>query len=177
MSTLQLGVTLSCSSPMFLPSHSLTPRNGFPAPKNNSLKNPFRLAHCICRTYSHGDPRMTLFKITCTATSPNLNKVCSFFNTNVTHGLFFYFWVRKGGQKIGFWNLAFLNLQSTDVVVEEKSVSVILLAGGKGKRMGVSTYSAVLFLWVEEGKNLSCCSHYLQLCGCFNFPVFITCVV
>lgn len=35
-------------------------------------------------------------------------------------------------------NWHFLNLQGSDVVVEEKSVSVILLAGGKGKRMGVS---------------------------------------
>lgn len=177
MSTLQLGVTLSCSSPMFLPSHSLTPRNGFPAPKNNSLKNPFRLAHCICRTYSHGDPRMTLFKITCTATSPNLNKVCSFFNTNVTHGLFFYFWVRKGGQKIGFWNLAFLNLQSTDVVVEEKSVSVILLAGGKGKRMGVSTYSPLLYLWIEGGNNLSCCFPLLSIMFDLQFSYLLACVV
>ncbi|XP_016443222.1 2-C-methyl-D-erythritol 4-phosphate cytidylyltransferase, chloroplastic [Nicotiana tabacum] len=101
MSTLQFGVTLCSSSPIFLPSHSLTPRNGFPTPKTNSLKNPFRLAHCTCRTYSHGVPRMSLFNITCSATSPNLNK-------------------------------------STDVVVEEKSVSVILLAGGKGKRMGAS---------------------------------------
>lgn len=101
MSTLQLGVTLSSSSPMFLPSLSQTLRNGFPTPKTNFLKNPFRLAHCTCRTYSHGDPRISLFNITCSATSPNLNK-------------------------------------STDVVVEEKSVSVILLAGGKGKRMGAS---------------------------------------
>lgn len=78
MSTLQFGVTLCSSSPIFLPSHSLTPRNGFPTPKTNSLKNPFRLAHCTCRTYSHGVPRMSLFNITCSATSPNLNKVCSF---------------------------------------------------------------------------------------------------
>nr|ABV02019.1 2-C-methyl-D-erythritol 4-phosphate cytidyltransferase [Nicotiana langsdorffii x Nicotiana sanderae] len=101
MSTLQLGVTLSFPSPMLLPSHSQIPTNVFPTPKINSLKNPFRLAHSTCKTYSRSDPRMPLFRITCSATSSKLNK-------------------------------------STDVVVEEKSVSVILLAGGKGKRIGAS---------------------------------------
>lgn len=40
-----------------------------------------------------------------------------------------------------------IELQDSDsqVVVKEKSVSVILLAGGKGKRMGVSYYYFLLF--------------------------------
>nr|AOX15282.1 2-C-methyl-D-erythritol4-phosphate cytidylyl transferase [Withania somnifera] len=105
MSTLQFGISLSSSSPMFLASNSHMPKSSFPSlslfptSRTNFLKNPFPLAHSTCRrTYSYGDPRMGLFKITCSATSP------------------------KG----------------SDVAVEEKSVSVILLAGGKGKRMGAS---------------------------------------
>ncbi|KAL3349933.1 hypothetical protein AABB24_022806 [Solanum stoloniferum] len=99
MSTLQLGIILSSSSPMFLASNSHIPKNVFPSISlfpTNFIKNPCR------RTYSHGDPRRGLFKISCSATSENLNK------------------------------------GSDVVVVEEKSVSVILLAGGKGKRMGAS---------------------------------------
>ncbi|XP_060167511.1 2-C-methyl-D-erythritol 4-phosphate cytidylyltransferase, chloroplastic-like [Lycium barbarum] len=109
MSTLHLGMTISSSSPMFLPSNSHIPKNGlpslslFPTSKTSFLKSPFYFANSTCRrTYSHGDTRMGLFKITCSATSANLNKV------------------------------------SDVVVVEQKSVSVILLAGGKGKRMGAS---------------------------------------
>lgn len=42
-----------------------------------------------------------------------------------------------------------IELQGSDsqVVVKEKSVSVILLAGGKGKRMGVSYYYFLLFFF------------------------------
>lgn len=37
-----------------------------------------------------------------------------------------------------------------DVVVKKKSVSVILLAGGKGKRMGVSVFFFLLCLvWID----------------------------
>lgn len=78
MSTLQLGVTLSSSSPMLLPTNSHIPKYGFPSlslfPTSNTnfLKNPFPLAH---RTYSHGEPRMGLFQIICSATSQILNKV------------------------------------------------------------------------------------------------------
>uniref|UniRef100_A0A0V0H9I9 Putative ovule protein n=1 Tax=Solanum chacoense TaxID=4108 RepID=A0A0V0H9I9_SOLCH len=102
MSTLQLGIILSSSSPMFLASNSRIPKNVFPSISlfpTNFVKNTCR------RTYSHGDPRRGLFKISCSSTSENLNK------------------------------------GSDVVVVEEKSVSVILLAGGKGKRMGVSNMS------------------------------------
>ncbi|KAK4378748.1 hypothetical protein RND71_000610 [Anisodus tanguticus] len=105
MSTLQLGINLSSSSPMFLASNSHIPTNGFPSLSlfpTNLVKNPFSFVHSTCRrTYSHGHPKMGLFNITCSATSANLNK-------------------------------------GSDVVVEEKSVSVILLAGGQGKRMGAS---------------------------------------
>lgn len=42
-----------------------------------------------------------------------------------------------------FCNLSCLNgQQGSEVVVKEKSVSVILLAGGKGKRMGVSRFNS-----------------------------------
>ncbi|XP_010314195.1 2-C-methyl-D-erythritol 4-phosphate cytidylyltransferase, chloroplastic isoform X2 [Solanum lycopersicum] len=99
MSTLQLGIILSSSSPMFLASNSHIPKNVLPSISlfpTYFVKNPCR------RTYSHADPRRGLFKISCSSTSENLNK------------------------------------ESDVVVVEEKSVSVILLAGGKGKRMGAS---------------------------------------
>ena len=35
----------------------------------------------------------------------------------------------------------------SDVVVKERSVSVILLAGGKGKRMGVRNFLSLSFLF------------------------------
>ena len=52
--------------------------------------------------------------------------------------LIFYFFLG------GYYGLGFMQ---TSLAVKEKSVSVILLAGGKGKRMGVSL---CLFLYIVD---------------------------
>ena len=87
--------------------------------------------------------RSGLSKIYCSTNAGQLNEVglihvqfCLSNSIYINADCFIFFW--------GYYGLGSMQ---TSLAVKEKSVSVILLAGGRGKRMGVSL---CLFLYIVD---------------------------